>query len=126
MARRRISASQGRAALEQWKAAQDMDTDADRSTRATAVRFLLEELAERAPGNSVEVRVPPFGVTQCVEGPAHTRGTPPNVVELSAQTWIRLATGALTWDEAKAAGGISASGTRADLSDVLPLGDRPA
>lgn len=86
-----------------------------------AVRFFLEELAERAPGNSVEVRVPPFGVTQCIEGPTHTRGTPPNVVELSAQTWLQLATGVLTWDEAKVAGSISASGTRADLSEVLPL-----
>ena len=87
----------------------------------TAVRFLLEELAEMAPGNSVEVRVPPLGATQCIEGPRHTRGTPPNVVEMSPDTWFAVATGALNWNDAVAAGKVSASGTRADLSDVLPL-----
>ena len=87
----------------------------------TAVRFLLEELAEMAPGNSVEVRVPPLGATQCIEGPRHTRGTPPNVVEMSPETWFAVATGALNWNDAVAAGKVSASGTRADLSDVLPL-----
>lgn len=125
MARRRISEDQGRAALRRWKAAQDKETEVARGTTATAVRFLLEELAERAPGNSVEVRVPPFGVTQCIEGPRHTRGTPPNVVELPAQVWLRLATGKLSWEEAEAAENISASGTRADLSGVLPLAPIP-
>jgi hypothetical protein len=85
------------------------------------VRYLLEELSEVAEGNSVEVRVPPFGVTQCIEGPRHTRGTPPNVVEMDADTWLRLATGALAWDQAVASGKVQASGTRADLSEVLPL-----
>ena len=61
---------------------------------ATAVRYLLQLLVEKAPGNSVEVRVPPFGAVQVVEGPRHTRGTPPNVVETDAATWIALATGA--------------------------------
>lgn len=89
---------------------------------ATAVRYLLEELAERAPGNSVEVRVPPFGVAQCVEGPRHTRGTPPNVVETDAETWLGLATGMLAWPEALASGKLSASGIRTDLSEFLPLG----
>ena len=88
---------------------------------ATAVRFLLEELAEVAPGNSVEVRVPPLGATQCIEGPRHTRGTPPNVVEMSPETWFVVATGALKWSDAVSAGKVSASGTRADLSEVLPL-----
>ena len=87
----------------------------------TAVRYLLEELAERAPGNTVEVRVPPLGATQCIEGPRHTRGTPPNVVEMSAAVWFALATGKLTWTGATANAQISASGVRADLSDVLPL-----
>ena len=87
----------------------------------TAVRFLLEELAEVAPGNSVEVRVPPLGATQCIEGPRHTRGTPPNVVEMSPETWFAVATGALKWNDAVAAGKVSASGTRADLAEVLPL-----
>lgn len=87
----------------------------------TAVRFTLEELAARAPGSSVEVRVPPFGVTQCVQGPRHTRGTPPNVVEADAATWLALATGALDWAGAVAAGRLQASGERADLSAWLPL-----
>nr|WP_255718820.1 sterol carrier family protein [Micrococcus sp. ACRRV] len=92
-----------------------------RSTRATAVRFALEELATRAPGNSVEVRVPPFGVAQCIPGPRHTRGTPPNVVETDPVTWLSLATGLLTWDDARASGAVRASGVRADLAGHLPL-----
>ena len=80
-----------------------------------------EELAEVAPGNAVEVRVPPDGAVQAVEGPRHTRGTPPNVVETDAQTWLALVTGALTWEEAAADGRIRASGERADLREWLPL-----
>ncbi len=86
-----------------------------------AVRYLLDLLAERAPGRAVEVRVPPYAAVQCVAGPRHTRGTPPNVVETDPVTWIRLATGRLTWAEAAADGRISASGVRADLSELLPL-----
>jgi hypothetical protein len=89
--------------------------------RATAVRYLLQLLAEKAPGNAVEVRVPPFGAVQVLEGPRHTRGTPPNVVETDPATWIALATGSEHWTAAAAAGRISASGTRADISDLLPL-----
>jgi hypothetical protein len=89
----------------------------------TAVRYLLEELADRAPGNSVEVRVPPLGATQCIEGPRHTRGTPPNVVEMSPETWFDLATGRQIWSDALAVAKVSASGVRADLSDVLPLSE---
>jgi len=92
-----------------------------RSVRATAVRFSLEELAAQAPGRSVEVRVPPFGATQCIEGPQHTRGTPTNVVETDAATWLLLVTGRHTWEQARAAGSISASGQRSDLSAYLPL-----
>ncbi len=88
---------------------------------ATAVRYLLEELAERAPGNSVEVRVPPFGATQCVAGPRHTRGTPPNVIETDAETWIALACGELGWDSAVGAARVVASGSRAELRGLLPL-----
>ncbi|WHS50780.1 sterol carrier family protein [Rothia sp. SD9660Na] len=90
-----------------------------RGVRAASVRFLLEELATLAPGNSVEVRVPPFGVTQCIAGPRHTRGTPPNVVETDALTWCAITLGYTSWQESAAA--ISASGLRADLSDYLPL-----
>ena len=85
------------------------------------MRFTLEELASRAEGNSVEVRVPPFGVTQCIAGPRHTRGTPPNVVETSAEVWLNLVTGRTDFQAALAAGDIDASGTRADLGDFLPL-----
>ena len=87
-----------------------------RSTIATAVRYSLEEVTARAPGNSVEVRVPPFGVTQCVEGPRHTRGTPPNVIECDAATWLAMVSGQLSWADAVAAGRVAASGLRADLS----------
>ena len=89
-----------------------------------AVRALLADLARRAPGRSVEVRVPPFGAVQCVAGPRHTRGTPPNVVETDPMTWLLLATGRLSWTDALASGRISASGIRTDLSEYLPLHDR--
>ncbi|WP_405903144.1 maleylpyruvate isomerase family mycothiol-dependent enzyme [Streptomyces sp. NBC_00656] len=93
----------------------------DRQALAACTRLLADALAEKAPGGSVEVRVPPFAVVQCVQGPRHTRGTPPNVVETDALTWIRLATGRTQWarelDEAK----VSASGERADLAALLPL-----
>jgi len=86
-----------------------------------ATRSLLAELAGRAPGRSVEVRVPPYAAVQCVPGPRHTRGTPPNVVEMDALTWFELATGRLSWADAVASGRVSASGTRADLSAHVPL-----
>ncbi|GAB3278107.1 sterol carrier family protein [Sinomonas notoginsengisoli] len=119
--RRRIAHDAGRAAVAAWRAPRSGQDSPSRQTLATAVRFLLEELAARAPGNSVEVRVPPFGVAQCVEGPRHTRGTPPNVVETDAETWLALATGGLGWPEALASGKLTASGTRTDLSEYLPL-----
>jgi uncharacterized SCP-like protein len=115
-ARRRIDISDGYAALAAWRNGAD-----DRSTVATAVRFALEEVAARAPGNSVEVRVPPYGVAQCVPGPRHTRGTPPNVIECDAGTWLGLVTGRVRWADAVAAGTVAASGLRADLSHLLPL-----
>lgn len=116
MGRRRIDAESGIAAV---RAA--AGGDEARSTIATAVRFLLEELSAIAPGKTVEVRVPPFGATQCVAGPRHTRGTPPNVIECDPQTWIALATGALGWEPALAAARVTASGARADLTGLLPL-----
>ncbi|HTL40149.1 MAG TPA: sterol carrier family protein [Pseudolysinimonas sp.] len=88
---------------------------------ALAVRYLLQVLEDQAPGNTLEVRVPPYGAVQVVEGPRHTRGTPPNVVEMDAHTWIALATGAMRWDEAIADARVTASGTRADLRDHLPV-----
>jgi hypothetical protein len=92
-----------------------------RNTIATAVRYSLEEVTARAPGNSVEVRVPPYGVTQCVEGPRHTRGTPPNVIECDAAIWLAMVSGQLSWADAVDAGRVAASGLRADLSGLLPL-----
>jgi hypothetical protein len=116
--RRRIDPAAGRAAVAAWRGAPG---DADRPTVTTAVRFTLEELAARAPGHSTEVRVPPYGVVQCVAGPRHTRGTPPNVVETDAATWLGLAVGDLAWRDGVASGAVRASGERADLSGLLPL-----
>ncbi|MFD6137054.1 sterol carrier family protein [Isoptericola sp. NPDC056618] len=115
-ARRRTEPAAGRAAVAAW-----LGGDASRPVVTTAVRFTLEELADVAPGNSVEVRVPPAGAVQAVAGPRHTRGTPPNVVETDVETWLALATGRLSWADAVASGRVSASGERADLSALLPL-----
>jgi hypothetical protein len=117
-ARRRTPAAEGRAALQQWLAGPEA---APRDVVRTAVRFTLEELAEVAPGNSVEVRVPPDGAVQCVAGPRHTRGTPPNVVEMDPMTWLRLASGLVAWADAVTAGLVSASGERANLAGLVPL-----
>jgi len=97
------------------------DGGAPRDTLATAARYLLQLLAEKAPGHTVEVRVPPFGAVQVVEGPRHTRGTPPNVIETDADTWVALAAGREEWASAVAAGRIAASGTRASLAGLLPV-----
>ena len=136
-ARRRIDPAAGAQALRQWAQEQDesqktaeMNADgsmspADRAAwrrvAATAVRYPLEELAACAPGRSVEVRVPPFGVTQAVAGTVHRRGTPPSVVETDASTWLALATGRLTWQDALDGGALQASGERCDLSAYLPV-----
>ncbi|HEY4022708.1 MAG TPA: sterol carrier family protein [Pseudonocardiaceae bacterium] len=93
----------------------------DRATLAAAVRLSLRVLPQVAPGHSVEVRVPPFAAVQCIEGPRHTRGTPPNVIETDPRTWLELATGQLTWADAVEAARVTASGARADLSALLPV-----
>ena len=85
------------------------------------VKHYLAELTARAPGRSVEVRVPPYAAVQVIGGGTHTRGTPRAVIETDADTWIALATGELTWDDAVASGRVRASGERADLSAYLPL-----
>jgi hypothetical protein len=92
-----------------------------RAVVGAAVKTSARWLAQQVPGRSVEVRVPPHVAVQCIEGPRHTRGTPPNVIETDAATWLRLATGQLTWDEAVGQGSVTASGNRADLSAYLPL-----
>jgi hypothetical protein len=93
----------------------------DRDALRAAVAELAHRLADRAPGRSVELRVPPYVAVQAVAGPRHTRGTPPNVVETDPVTWLRLAAGRLPWDEAVYTGRVKASGERADLSEYLPL-----
>jgi len=117
-----IPAEELRAAVDPvrpWLAGQ-----ADQPPRAVlgaAVKTSARWLAQQVPGRSVELRVPPHVAVQCIEGPRHTRGTPPNVVETDAATWLRLATGSLTWADALDEGNVSASGNRADLSGLLPL-----
>lgn len=116
MARARIPAGDGADAVAAVQAGAG-----DRTTVALAVRYLLQVLGDVAPGNTVEVRVPPFGAAQVVEGPRHTRGTPPNVVEMDGATWVSIATGTLGWDAAIADARVTASGQRADLRAWLPL-----
>lgn len=118
--RRRIEPAAGAAAVDAVLAMPGVDA-AGRETTALAVRYLLEVLASDFEGHTVEVRVPPWGAVQAIEGPRHTRGTPPNVIETDAATWIALATGSLAWSDAVSAARASASGQRADLSGVLPL-----
>lgn len=111
----------GAASLAAVTAAVTTGADPLRPTLRAAVRYSLGLLAELVPGRTVEVRVPPFAAIQCVPGPRHTRGTPPNVVETDPLTWLDLAAGRLGWDAAVAAGRVYASGQRADLSAFLPL-----
>lgn len=118
----RISSEQGRLMLIQVHRMRANGLEPDRDQLALAVRFVLQELARVAPGNSVEVRVPPFGVVQCVEGPRHTRGTPPNVVEMDSMVLLKLESGELEWGAGLASGAIRASGIRADLDGYFPLG----
>lgn len=85
------------------------------------VKSTLALLAEKFPGRAIEVRIPPYAAVQCGEGPKHTRGTPPNVIEMDATTWLQLVDGECTWVDAYSEGLIYASGSRADLSHLLPL-----
>ena len=96
----------------------------DRAALATAVRLTARTLAALAPGASVEVRIPPFVAVQCVSGPRHTRGNPPNVVETDPRTWLLLATGLMGLTEARSAGTLRLSGSRAsEIAHWLPLFD---
>ena len=93
----------------------------DAAELALAVRYALQLIRQKAPGNSVELRVPPFGAVQIIEGPRHTRGTPPAVIEVSAEVWLDLVVGKTSFSEAQRDGSVSASGVRADLQGFLPL-----
>lgn len=132
---RRIPPREGVAAWNRWLTAQDA-TSSDFSVSssegevspadiALAVRFSLQILVEEAPGASVEVRVVPYGAVQIIEGVGHRRGTPPAVVEMRADVWLRLASGLLTWEDALADASVEASGERADLQPYLPLRSLP-
>jgi len=122
MAKTRIKVAEGESAVASAVAGFAPGAEpAPRDTVAMAVRYLLQCLAEDSKGNTLEVRVPPFGATQCVEGPGHTRGTPPNVVEMDAATWLALATGTLSWEDGIASTRIAASGQRADLRGHVPV-----
>ncbi|ABW16530.1 conserved hypothetical protein [Parafrankia sp. EAN1pec] len=99
----------------------DLGVPPARPALKTVVRLFTSMLAQRAPGHAVELRVPPFSAVQIVEGPRHTRGTPPNVVEADPSAFVLIATGRLAWGAALADGRIRASGERADLRFLLPL-----
>lgn len=111
----------GDACLQAVLAAIDAGLEPQREAVRAATIHTLSLLEAQAPGRAVEVRVPPFGAVQCVAGPRHTRGTPPNVIETDALTWIMLAAGRTGWPAAIASGLVTASGPRADLSAYLPV-----
>ncbi len=93
----------------------------DRGALRLVVKALADRLAQAAPGRHVEARIPPYAAVQCVEGPRHTRGTPPNVVEADPVAFVELCTGRLSWAQATADGRVRTWGDRADLSPYLPL-----
>jgi Bacterial SCP ortholog len=108
-------------AVEEWLR-DDTRPVPSRADLAAAVRLTARTLAADAPGASVEVRIPPFVAVQCISGPRHTRGTPPNVVETDPRTWLLLATGLLEVTDASAAGALRLSGSRAgEIQTWLPL-----
>lgn len=116
--KRRISDEDGIAALRTYFADPD---GGSRSVTMTAVRYALEELAALHPGRSVEVRVPPAGAVQIIQGTTHRRGTPPAVVEMDMATFLALAQGHQTWQAAREAGLVHASGQRTDLAELFPI-----
>lgn len=97
------------------------ELEVDPGAMRIAVRALADQLASAHPGRSVEVRIPPYAAVQCIPGPRHTRGTPPNVVETDPATFVSLACGFTPWEDAVRGGRVLASGERADLSPFLPL-----
>lgn len=95
-----------------------------RQTMAMAVRYSLHMMELKAPGPGVEVRVAPYGVIKILDGPASDPHnlTPPDVIELDPDVWLRVASGITSWHDEQRAGHISAVGERDDLSTLLPLG----
>lgn len=116
MARRKIQTQLGQEAVRAYLFGQASPEEFELS-----VRFLLQEMAELYPGNAVELRVPPLGAVQCIQGPSHKRGTPSNVVELDPESWLELALGRASFDQLLATGRLSASGNRSDLAGLFPI-----
>ena len=112
---------EGSAALHQVVDDYLQNRPTDVTLEAAAVRWSLRELAGRAPGRSVEIRVPPYGAVQAIVGTTHRRGTPSAVVQADARTWLLVVAGKLSWAEAVTTGRVQASGERSDLSEYLPL-----
>ena len=115
------SNQEGLQALKVLLSSFENNQEVDKVVEQTAVKFCLQLLHEKAPGNSVEVRIPPYAAVQVIPGISHKRGTPPAVIEMTARIWIDLAIGKIDWITTKNSGAISASGERADLSAYLPV-----
>ena len=115
------SNQEGLQALKDLLSSFENNQEVDKVVEQTAVKYCLQILHEKAPGNSVEVRIPPYAAVQVIPGISHKRGTPPAVIEMSARIWIDLAIGKIDWITTKNNGSISASGERADLSAYLPV-----
>jgi hypothetical protein len=115
------SNQEGLQALKDLLSSFENNQEVDKVVEQTAVKYCLQLLHEKAPGNSVEVRIPPYAAVQVIPGISHKRGTPPAVIEMSARIWIDLAIGRTDWITTKNSGAISASGERADLSAYLPV-----
>ena len=112
---------EGLQALKDLLNSYENNQEINKLTEQTAVKYCLQLLHEKASGNSVEVRIPPYAAVQVIPGISHKRGTPPAVIEMSARIWIDLAVGNINWTTTKSSGVISASGERAALSTLLPL-----
>ena len=95
----------------------------DKDSLRTLIKYLLEILHKKVPGNSVEVRIPPFAAIQIIEGTTHRRGTPPAIIEISPEIFIQISLGEITWEKALTQGLIQASGQRTDLTEHFPLVD---
>jgi len=83
------------------------------------VKQILQVIEAIVPGRSVELRIPPYAAIQCIAGSTHRRGTPPNVVEMDAQTLLKLSKSPQNWDQLCSEGKISASGTNSNLAELF-------